>query len=71
MARVRKRMPGVFGFTSQVEVQDILLAGPARALCFSGLFAMEHHGGMEYQLLCYLLQYQGRVLSRQQILSEV
>lgn len=30
-----------------------------------------HLAKMEYCLLCYLLQYQGRVLSRQQILSEV
>lgn len=30
-----------------------------------------HLAKMEYRLLCYLLQYQGRVLSRQQILSEV
>lgn len=30
-----------------------------------------HLAKMEYRLLCYLLQYQGQVLSRQQILSEV
>ena len=30
-----------------------------------------HLAKMEYRLLCYLLHYQGRVLSRQQILSEV
>lgn len=30
-----------------------------------------HLAKMEFCLLCYLLQYQGRVLSRQQILSEV
>ena len=30
-----------------------------------------HLAKMEYRLLCYLLQYKGRVLSRQQILSEV
>lgn len=30
-----------------------------------------HLAKMEYRLLCYLLRYQGRVLPRQQILSEV
>ena len=41
----------LFGFDGTADVQDALLAGLLCALCFSGLFAMEHKGGMK-EILC-------------------
>ena len=41
----------LFGVSGTADLQDTLYAGLLCALCFSGLFAMEHKGGME-EILC-------------------
>ena len=37
----------LFGFSGNSDLQDTLWAGLLCALCFSGLFSMEHKGGMD------------------------
>lgn len=41
----------LFGLNGTADVQDTLYAGLLCAVCFAGLFAMEHRGGMQ-QILC-------------------
>lgn len=60
----------LFGFTGEADIQDTLFAGFACALCFSGIFAMERHGGME-TILCVTPLGRKRTVQAKLLISSV